>query len=222
MKISEAKGILKVGDRVRVEYDNHGIYKLIIGEIGEIEERRFYVWQNESNGSRGKIQPETKGYKYSWSVNWEINSDNEITILNEERGMTPDEFKGLKIGDIIQSNVEGTYEKGTTFRVVGTFEDKIITEELRGRGEMSYTLYYAHNLTLIKSTNNNTMTNLITKFKSIIKSEPNKTLEKAGVIDSNDNLTSDGKELFINYLFEKSKADFTKEVVEKLVEDNNK
>jgi len=81
MKISEAKNKLKVGDWVRT--NGSDVYRrdeYFEGEIGEIQGDTFYVWQNERIGGKGVIDPETKGYKFSWVINWD-NSIAEIEIL---------------------------------------------------------------------------------------------------------------------------------------------
>ena len=63
---------------------------------------------------------------------------------------------------------------------------------------------------------------LIQKMKLALMGEPEKTLTKAGVIDSCGNLTCDGKDLFMAYLFTQSKQAFTDDVVAKIVVDQEK
>jgi len=58
---------------------------------------------------------------------------------------------------------------------------------------------------------------IIEKAKLIMKKEPNKTFIKAGIMDMNDNLTSEGKELFINYLLTKNQDDFKATVVDPII-----
>ncbi len=72
MKVSKYKKIASVGDRVRFKDKYDGEYVTIEGEVGEIQGDKFYVWQNECNGSVGHISP--KGCKYSWVVYF--NDDN--------------------------------------------------------------------------------------------------------------------------------------------------
>jgi hypothetical protein len=85
MLISEAKGKLKVGMRVRTTGSATGLcreyfsFDYVEGVIGEIQYCRFYVWQNEHDGSMGKIP--VKGFKYSWQV--DFTSPGTIEILSE-------------------------------------------------------------------------------------------------------------------------------------------
>lgn len=76
--------------------------------------------------------------------------------------------------------------------------------------------HYECNLQLISSVNNKNM-NLIEKAKLVFKSESEKSFIKAGVMDSNENLTTDGKELFLTYLFEKNKDDFKTTIIDPIL-----
>lgn len=69
-----------------------------------------------------------------------------------------------------------------------------------------------------KLTNNNIIMSLVSKFKSIVRTEPEKTLVKVGVLDEELSLTTEGSDLFLQFLFEKNKAEFKTEVADKLVE----
>lgn len=75
----------------------------------------------------------------------------------------------------------------------------------------------AFSVTLL--TNNNIMTNLTSKLKLLTKGEPAKTFIKTGITNNEDILTPEGTELFLNWLFEKNKADFNKEVATPLLEE---
>lgn len=61
------------------------------------------------------------------------------------------------------------------------------------------------------------MTNLITTFKGLFTSEPQKTFQKAGVTDSNGTLTPDGTVVFMAYLLDKNDADFKATVVDAII-----
>lgn len=79
----------------------------------------------------------------------------------------------------------------------------------------------------VYSTNNATMAtkttmSILEKAKLIMKKEPNKTFIKAGIMDMSDNLTNDGKELFMNFLLEKNQEAFKKEVVDPIVAEQEK
>lgn len=64
-----------------------------------------------------------------------------------------------------------------------------------------------------------TMSNLVRKFRQALKSEPFRSFQKTGVVDSDDNLTSEGKDLFLNFLLEKHKDDFKTSVVDALAKE---
>ncbi len=56
-------------------------------------------------------------------------------------------------------------------------------------------------------------------YKNLTRQEPEKSFVKAGITDESDSLTSDGTELFIEWLFEKNKADFNTEVVQPILKE---
>lgn len=67
------------------------------------------------------------------------------------------------------------------------------------------------------------MSSLKDKFSLIFKNEPEKSFRKAGITDSSDSLTSEGRDLFLAYLLKKHGDDFKKEVVDPiLAEEENK
>lgn len=72
----------------------------------------------------------------------------------------------------------------------------------------------------INKTNNNIYMSIVSKFKNLVRSEPEKTFIKCGIMNESLDLTTEGKELFINFLFEKNKVDFKTEVADKLVADS--
>jgi len=65
----------------------------------------------------------------------------------------------------------------------------------------------------------NIMTNLTKKFRLLTKSEPEKTFIEQGVMDDNENLTTEGRALFEAFLITKFGPEFKTEVVDKLVEE---
>lgn len=75
--------------------------------------------------------------------------------------------------------------------------------------------------TLLTKSKTTTMS-ILEKAKLIMKKEPNKTFIKAGIMDMNDSLTSEGKELFINFLLEKNQDAFKKEVVDPILAEQEK
>lgn len=61
------------------------------------------------------------------------------------------------------------------------------------------------------------MEGLKDKFAALRKSEPEKSFIKAGILDSNENLTLEGQEVFLNFLLGKFGADFKTEIVDKIL-----
>lgn len=76
--------------------------------------------------------------------------------------------------------------------------------------------------TIISEPNKIIMTNLIKKFNLLTKSEPEKTFIKAGVTDDNGTMTSEGLALFNAFMLSKHGNEFKKEVVDKILEEEEK
>lgn len=70
---AKESGLIRLGDTIHIPYYN------ISGVIGEIQDNCFFIFQNTLNGSRGNIDPESMGFKYSYVVYFEDNSDCIIT-----------------------------------------------------------------------------------------------------------------------------------------------
>lgn len=56
--------------------------------------------------------------------------------------------------------------------------------------------------------NQSLMTNLINKVRELARKEPEKSLIAKGITDTNDVLTSEGRELFLDYLYRTKKTEF--------------
>lgn len=84
--------------------------------------------------------------------------------------------------------------------------------------------YYETDLELVeeKPTKKTIMSNLITTFKNITRTEPNKTFVKAGVMNEDLTLTSEGTELFIQFMFDKHATEFKTEVVDAILAEQEK
>lgn len=82
MLIKNCKGKIKVGDLVRTNGSTMGIagQKFFKGEIGEIKPNTFFVWQDKWDGGKGNLSPNTKGYKFSWAIDFR-NGKGEIEII---------------------------------------------------------------------------------------------------------------------------------------------
>lgn len=70
-----------------------------------------------------------------------------------------------------------------------------------------------------KPTNKKIMTTLIQAFNNIFTSEPQKSFLKAGIIDASSNLTPEGHDVFVAWLFRKAdnQAAFKAEVVDPII-----
>jgi hypothetical protein len=74
-------------------------------------------------------------------------------------------------------------------------------------------------LKIISSTATTKVTNMsiISQFKNILRSEPNKTFVKIGILDDKEVLTQDGKDLLLNYLLSKNQDDFNTTVAQPIL-----
>jgi len=66
------------------------------------------------------------------------------------------------------------------------------------------------------------MTNLKSKIKNLFRSEPEKSFIKTGIMNESEELTQDGKDIFLSWLFEQNKEEFNEEIVKKLLESEKK
>lgn len=130
----------KVGDRVEFEND-----EFFIGEISDYH----YLWSDNTkfNGKVGKLDPRSRGFKYSYAV-------------------------------------------------------------------------YEASIKLIEESKNNM--NIKSIYKNITRKEPERSFVKAGITDSNDELTQEGKDLFLSFLLEQHKDEFNKTVVQPILEEQKK
>ena len=71
--VKDCKSYLQVGDEVETSE--------VDGIVGEIAEKRFYVWQNKQNGSVGSLRPSSRGLKYSWAISFDHDYTT-IKVLN--------------------------------------------------------------------------------------------------------------------------------------------
>lgn len=102
--------------------------------------------------------------------------------------------------------------KGTAFEYAVGFIDN--------NGKSVCLGFQGYDLGLVNKINKNITMNIIEKFKLALKSEPQKSFRKAGITNGDDILTEDGQKIFLSWLLnEKYAADFKKEVVDGLLED---
>lgn len=70
-------------------------------------------------------------------------------------------------------------------------------------------------------TNNNKKTTnmtLLSQIKALTRSEPEKTFVKAGVMNEDLTLTTEGKDLFLDFMLEANKDAFKAQIVDKIIE----
>lgn len=81
--------------------------------------------------------------------------------------------------------------------------------------------YWGEQANQDSSSNNNQVKNkimsLIEKVKLALKGEPEKSFNKAGITDSNDMLTSEGKDVLLNWLLMKHGTEFKTDVVDPIL-----
>lgn len=83
----------------------------------------------------------------------------------------------------------------------------------------------AENLKLLSSVSNikNALTgkpimqNLVTTFKSLFVAEPQKTFQKAGIVDTNGDLTPDGTKVFLAWMLQTNGVAFKTAVADQIV-----
>lgn len=123
MKLSECKNKIKVGDWVRTNGDGFKtMEKFVEGEIGEIQDARFFIWQDGQDGFAGSIPPSTKGYKYSWVVYFD-NPDAKIEIVKPAETQIVKPVKG---------------GEKTTMKTLKTLAKKLLDRNTRLLMEMEY------------------------------------------------------------------------------------
>ncbi len=137
----------------------------------------------------------------------------------------------IKVGDRIRcldshngAGVEEAPKVGEIYTVKCVKNENVyVNDGSDGRGQKcncgnhsSWVLYPQH-YEIIE-----TSMNLLQKFRLSMKGEPEKTFIKAGIIDSDEKFTTEGKELFNAFLLKKFGDDFKKEVVDPLIAEEPK
>lgn len=130
--------------------------------------------------------------------------------------MSLGEYKKVaKAGDVIKFyNRQGDFISEGIFNEVR--EDRVWY--IRTNGDLDW--WGEDNKSVeINNSKNSFMTNIIEKFKLLTKGEPDRSAVKAGVRTIDDKFTTDGQTLFIEFLYQKNKADFDTEVIQNLLKD---
>jgi len=128
----------------------------------------------------------------------------------------------FKVGDRVLMTNSGwhssPYDVGKSAIVVGIEGEKVYFKgdcEFKMNSDWSwYQAFELINEPIINKVTKTFMSSIIERAKLASKSEPQKSFQKAGITDSGDNLTSEGRDVFLNWLLQKHGAEFKKEVVE--------
>lgn len=125
----------------------------------------------------------------------------------------------IKAGDCVRAtqSCSGAYMGGEYV----VFEDKGLLCILEGGARAYASNGVACTCTstweLITKKENIKMGSIIEKIKIAAKSEPDKSAIKAGIRTTSDDFTSEGKEAFLEYLYQKNKTDFDTVVVQPIL-----
>jgi hypothetical protein len=126
-----------------------------------------------------------------------------------------------KIGDEVR--VTGTRFGGHLIGTEGTITALCIVY-----GEQCYIINnsfynWEGELTLLKyNKETNKIMDIKQKFSMLLMSEPNKSFRKAGITGSDYNLTTEGRDIFLQWLLSKNGDAFKTEVVDELLKDCKK
>lgn len=71
----------------------------------------------------------------------------------------------------------------------------------------------------VKQIKTTTTMSIKEKFALVFKSEPEKSFRKAGITNGDDLLTEDGKAIFLSFLLKKYGAEFKKDVVDEMLDE---
>src|SRR6185369_14303435 len=130
----------------------------------------------------------------------------------------------FKVGDRVRQIVSGwntsPYDNEKEAVVLEVENDKIRIREI-GTWALVTTEWRNERGFELISINQSTM-DIKEKFQLAFKSEPEKSFRKAGVTNGDDYLTDGGQKIFLSWLLKKNGADFKKEVVDSLLEEEAK
>lgn len=102
--IDEVSHLLRVGMKVVLP---DAPYPSVRGEIGEIDDEYFFVWQNKYAGAIGTINPSSKGYTYSWKIL--KNSRSRIQFMEDL--INPDNNKAKTMCDQTTKVIRNLFKK---------------------------------------------------------------------------------------------------------------
>lgn len=121
-------------------------------------------------------------------------------------------------GNLTNVDKEGGVQIGEEF-VINKISGSLYYGYITRNG---HALHMTHNQLKLVSKKSNVIMNLTEKFALAFKGEPEKSFIKAGVMNSDESLTTDGKELFLAYLLKKNGPAFKTEVIDPILAEEAK
>lgn len=130
LHISLVRNRLRVGMKIKTNGSGHKraserglpIHKHLVGIIGEISKHKYhsgnpmcaYIFHNDQlfRGSVGDIKPQSKGYKYSWVIQFD-NGNFEIEIVDDDYINWNETYGGI-VGHPNDTVHETTWEEAPT------------------------------------------------------------------------------------------------------------
>lgn len=123
----------------------------------------------------------------------------------------------FKIGDTIIVKKQGVIRGSRPYGYVGKITS---IDDNRVEDDVIYFLDNGNGIYGQDVDNNNINNmNIIEKFTLNLKSEPEKSFRKAGIINGDDLLTDDGQKIFLTWLLSKNKQEFRTEVVDGILDE---
>lgn len=208
----------KVGDKVRVHCNlhSHGIpigYDVTLtANYGSLYGGQYLQNYNSCYVGADEIILVEKGEIV------ELFEGDEVEILNGDYAVTGIPEKYIIHGDTPSSGLRGLIKWKSTVE-----QDYKFAVEYTTGGRTMCLGFREGGLKLIKSNHKKSFMSTIKEtIKLAIKGEPEKSNITAGLRTINDEFTAEGKDAFLEFLYEKNKVDFKKEVADVIIESQKK
>lgn len=121
----------------------------------------------------------------------------------------------FKVGDKVILNYSPVSDYGCEAVVIALEGNNCRVEYINKEGKKTSVLY-GEDYLLLKPIN---VSNIISKIKQFRLKEPEKSFQKAGVKNDKGELTVEGKDAFIEFLFEKHQDEFNEKVVQPILKE---
>ena len=215
----------KVGERVTVnsgDLSSCGMFNQIANK-----DRGAYIKITGIQYNDGSRQGERQGeYAYQFTIhksNGDYYGSCYLCFNHQNEAQLGHKDETFKIGDRVRLNLKASTRHNQEGTIIehdtnGAPWQIIFDDGDTNRAEKSNTTINQET----KPKNQTFMSRLISSFKLMTKSEPEKTFIQAGVTDSNGNLSEEGKELFLAYLLAENGMKFKTDVVDAILEENKK